>query len=103
MTETATQKHVQLISANDLMEGDVVYLTPRFGWTRQLSSALVCQDDIEAASALGHAESQQDRVIGCYLIQATLDDNDLPVPVHFREQFRHYGPTHRLDLQRSVG
>ena len=91
----------QIVSANDLFEGDVVYLDAQHGWTRELREAAVAHTE-EAAQALDAAANQPGRVIGPYLLDVTLDDDGLPFPSHFREKFRDRGPSNRPDLGRQA-
>ncbi len=91
----------KIVSANDLLEGDVVYLDIDSEWTRVLREAAVA-GTAEAANALVAAAEQPDKVIGPYLIDVTIDDDGLPFPSHFREKFRDRGPTIRPDLGRQA-
>ncbi|MFK7834833.1 MAG: DUF2849 domain-containing protein [Sulfitobacter sp.] len=80
-----------VITANALLEGDVVYQTP-FGWTRILEEAEVLTDEAHADLRLIEAEAQTAHVVGVYLAQVALD-GAIPRPVHFREDFRATGPS----------
>ena len=82
-----------VLTANDLLEGDVVYLTPDGAWTRRLGSARLFVDEAEADSKLAAAQLQEDAVIGPYLAAAVPGDRDSPQPTHFREAFRATGPS----------
>ncbi|MGJ8546741.1 MAG: DUF2849 domain-containing protein [Sulfitobacter sp.] len=78
-----------VITANALLEGDVIYLTPE-GWTRDLAQAEVFTDEAIAQDRLIEAAAQADRVVGVYLTEM---DPAGPSPVHFREAFRAKGPS----------
>ena len=56
----------KVITANALLEGDVVYQTAT-GWTRSLSEAEVLTDEADADLRLIDALSQQELVVGVYL------------------------------------
>ncbi|MEL6609273.1 MAG: DUF2849 domain-containing protein [Pseudomonadota bacterium] len=78
-----------VVTANDLMIGDVVYLTSDDRWTRELSEAELIADEAHAQIRLIEAQSQPDVVVGAYLAEMT---GDLQ-PTHFREEFRRTGPS----------
>lgn len=81
----------KVITANALLEGDVIYQTP-FGWTRQLEEAEVLTDEAHADLRLIEASAQTSHVVGVYLAEVKLD-GAVPSPVHFREDFRATGPS----------
>ena len=82
----------RIITANDLIEGDVVYLAEDQSWVRTLREAAVHRDDATAQKQLAHAQAQSGRVVGAYLARVRLGP-DGPEPVHFREAFRARGPS----------
>ena len=82
-----------VLTANDLLEGDVVYRAPDGGWTRHLSSAHLFVDEAEASRSLAEAESQQGAIVDPYLAAAMAGDGGGPRPAHFREAFRAAGPS----------
>lgn len=88
----------QVATANDLLEGDVVYLTEVGGWTRRHEEAAVAGNQAAADALLARGEAQADRVVGVYLADAELDDDGRPQPVHYRERIRTLGPSNRPDL-----
>ena len=81
----------KVITANALLEGDVVYQTAT-GWTRKLSEAEVLTDEADADLRLIDALSQQDLVVGVYLADVVPEASG-PRPTHFREAFRATGPS----------
>ncbi|MBO6554092.1 MAG: DUF2849 domain-containing protein [Roseitalea sp.] len=87
------QKHPQIVTANDLFEGDVIYLTGEGGWTRLHGDAAVAHDSDEAQRLLAVAQAQPDKIVGAYLADAAIDADGRPQPVHFREAFRTRGPS----------
>lgn len=93
MTEKRKDKAFQpkIVSANDLFEGDVVYLDGTGSWTRDISEAAVAGDAMAADELLARAE-QPGKVVGPYLFDVTREAG-APEPVHFRERFRKTGPS----------
>ena len=91
----------KIVSANDLLDGDVVYLEPGGSWTRHLSEAAVAKDE-GAADRLLALGDQPSKVVGPYLVDVALGERAAPMPMHFREKFRDLGPSNRLDLGRQA-
>jgi len=81
----------KVITANALLEGDVVYLTAT-GWTRDLANADILTDEADADLRLIEASAQVDSVVGVYLADVKVTDG-IPHPTHFREDFRAKGPS----------
>ncbi|PVA11615.1 DUF2849 domain-containing protein [Pelagivirga sediminicola] len=82
----------KVITANALLEGDVVYLTEDDGWTRTLSEAAILTDEADAELRLLLAQSRASDVVGAYLADVIATDAG-PQPTHFREAFRRTGPS----------
>lgn len=82
----------KVVTANDLMQGDVVWQTADNTWTRDMSKAEYLDDESLANLRLIEAESQPHLVVGPYLADAKLGENG-PEPTHFREEFRVSGPS----------
>ena len=82
----------KVVTANALLEGDVVYLTVDDRWTRALHEAELIDDEAHAQIRLLDAEMRSDEVVGPYLADATPSEAG-PRPVHFREVFRATGPS----------
>ena len=83
----------KVLTTNDLMDGDVIYLTRDDGWTREFTEARLFLDETEACSALARIDARRDQHVGAYLADAEADDLGRPRPVHFRERFRATGPS----------
>jgi hypothetical protein len=81
----------KVVTANHLLEGDVIYQTAT-GWTRRLSEAELLTDEADADLRLIDALQQADAVVGAYLADVKLVNNALE-PTHFREEFRTTGPS----------
>ena len=82
----------KVVTANALLEGDVVYLTEDDRWTRQLTEAELIEDEAHAQLRLLDAEMRPGQVVGPYLADAVAGP-DGPAPVHVRETFRATGPS----------
>ena len=82
----------KVVTANALLEGDVVWLTADDRWTRDMREAELIEDEAHAQLRLLHAESQPEHVVGAYLADARRGP-DGPEPTHFRETFRTRGPS----------
>lgn len=95
------QVSVWLISANDLLSGEVIYLTATGDWSRNLNDALCREDKNVVATEVTELETQQNRVLGPTLVEACINPDGTCVLQHFRDRFRDSGPTHRVDLPRK--
>ncbi|TCS67365.1 DUF2849 domain-containing protein [Primorskyibacter sedentarius] len=82
----------KVITANALIEGDVIYLAADDSWTRELTEAEVLTDEAHAQLRLLEAESRQAEVVGAYLADVKPSVTG-PEPTHFREEFRRTGPS----------
>ncbi|MCR8726321.1 DUF2849 domain-containing protein [Frigidibacter sp. ROC022] len=82
----------KVVTANALLEGDVVYLTADNRWSRVHSEAELIEDEAIAELRLLDASARDSEVVGPYLAEARPGPNG-PEPVHFREAFRARGPS----------
>jgi hypothetical protein len=82
----------KVVTANDLLDGEVIYLAPDDTWVRDLTAAEVITDEAHAQLRLLDAARQTDRLVGAYLADVALGPNG-PEPIHFREDFRRTGPS----------
>ena len=93
----------KIVTANALLEGDVVYLTADDRWSRQLGEAELIEDEAHAQLRLLTALAQPQAVVGAYLAEARRGPAG-PEPVHFREGFRSRGPSnYRHGKQEAPG
>ncbi len=83
----------KVLTANHLIEGDVIYWGAKGNWVRSHDAALFINDEALANQLLAQAKSQPDVAVGPYLADAALDADGTPVPTHFREDFRTRGPS----------
>jgi hypothetical protein len=86
------QAHI--VTANHLTSGDVVYLTIRNDWSRDIAAAFVAPNAEAAAAWLAEAEAQAARniVVAPYLVPVDASLTP-PWPIQFRERIRAAGPT----------
>jgi len=91
----------KIVSANDLFDGDVVYLDGEQNWTRRIAEAAIARDPEAADALLGGAE-QPAKVVGPYLLDVSIGDDGIQ-PEHFRERFREAGPTLAAKYARPDG
>lgn len=84
--------HGFVITANALIEGDVVWLTTAGTLTRRLEEAEVFTSREQAETALATANSRSAELVGCYVADTRMTPNG-PAPAHFREGFRARGPS----------
>ncbi len=82
----------KVVTANDLILGDVIYQTEDDSWSRELSEAELITDEAHAQVRLLDAERQSGKIVGAYLADAVEGTNG-PEPTHFREDFRRTGPS----------
>ena len=83
----------KIITTNDLMLGDVIYLADDDSWTREIGRARLFHDQEEAERALAVVDGWRDIHVGAYLADAGPDEQGKPKPLHFRESFRATGPS----------
>jgi len=91
----------KVVTANALIEGDVIYLTADDRWTRHHSEAELIEDEAHAQLRLLTAIHQKDSVVGAYLADARQGPNG-PEPIHFREAFRTKGPSNYAHGKQEV-
>ncbi|MBE0452504.1 MAG: DUF2849 domain-containing protein [Roseovarius sp.] len=92
----------KVVTANALIEGDVVYLTADDRWTRHLSEAEVLIDEADADYRLLQAQARAGEIVGAYLADMRHGPNG-PEPTHFREEFRRTGPSNLFHGKQSEG
>jgi hypothetical protein len=80
-----------VVTANDLFDGDPVWLTPGGNWSRSLADAEVIGEAGLAETRLAAAVAQANRVVGAYLAGVRRGPFG-PCPVEFREKLRVRGP-----------
>jgi Protein of unknown function (DUF2849) len=88
----------QMIIANRLVDGIVVFLAPGEAWQPAIAEGVVIDDDAEAQRLLGVAKQHEARclVIDPTLIEVKVDNGQVR-PTEIREVIRAFGPTVRTD------
>lgn len=94
---------MQIITANRLIDGEVVWLGHNGEWVEHVEAAWVLNssEDLEKAKELSAQGEANQLVVGIYEIDAELKDGHLQ-PVRLKERIRAYGPTTRLDLGKQA-
>lgn len=89
----------QMIIANRLRDGLVVFLAPGEAWELAIAAGTVIAEDAEAARLLAVAKRHESecRIIDPVLIDVEIKDGK-PRPTAIREAIRAFGPTVRTDL-----
>ena len=88
--------HQKIITGNDLLSGEVVYLTASGSWTDTHQAASLIGSSEMAEARLAEIIAEDTTVVGPYIADATLNEFNAATPVHFREVFRATGPTNRV-------
>jgi len=91
----------KVVTANALLEGNVVYLTAEDSWTGQMCMAELLTDEAHAQLRLLDAEQRSNEVDGVYLAEVK-DGPNGPEPTHFREDFRRRGPSNYAHGKQEV-
>jgi NADH dehydrogenase/NADH:ubiquinone oxidoreductase subunit G len=92
----------KVVTANALIEGDVVYLTADDRWSRDHAEAELIEDEAHAQLRLLKAESQKNVIVVAYLADARKGAHG-PEPIHFREAFRTRGPSNYAHGKQEAG
>lgn len=95
---------LQVVTANRLGDGLVVFLTAEGGWSENINQSRVA-DGKEAGDALlaeASAPELDTVIVGPYLIEVEQQGGGL-VPTKYREVLRTKGPSVRQDLGYQAG
>jgi hypothetical protein len=89
----------QMIIANRLRDGVVVFLDAEEGWDTAIAAGTVIDSEADASRLLAVAKRHEteSRVIDPQLIEVEIRDGQ-PRPTAIREAIRAFGPTIRTDL-----
>ena len=93
----------QVMTANRLRDGEVVYLTKEDSWAEDIGLAAIAVTDLEVAHLNSIADKAvEDRfVVAPYLFDVLVDEGGIQ-PVSTRERIRAAGPTVRVDLGKQA-
>ena len=93
----------QILTANRLEVGEVVYWNSARGWVGDLSDAEILPGDKAEEALKGAAEWVTNReVVAPYLFEVKVNGG-VATPVKIRERIRAAGPTVRTDLGKQAG
>lgn len=100
---TNKRARIQAVTANRLIDGEVVYFTADGGWSLRLADATVADGKEASQALLARAEPDVENriVVEPYLFEVTTDSARVQ-PVSVREQIRMAGPTVRTDLGKQA-
>ncbi len=93
----------QIVTANRLDDGAVVYLSADGHWTETVGCARLSNEPDEADTLLAVAGQAvaDGLIVEAYLIAVAVE-NGVVRPVHIKEVIRATGPTTRLDLGKQA-
>jgi hypothetical protein len=93
----------EMITANRLPDGIVVFLDPQGGWTEDFHRAAIIEDAAARTSALTQATAaaEANLIVEPYPIELELRAGHL-APKALRERIRATGPTIRTDLGKQA-
>ena len=83
----------KVLTANDLLSGDVIYWDKYGNWVLDFEKALFLHTEDLALQSLRSAQNQAKHLIGMYLADAEINEDFKLRPVHFREYYRATGPS----------
>jgi len=94
---------MKILTANRLVDGDVVFLTSDHDWSIDINDACIALDQTHATllEDMGAQADAAAHVIGCYLVDVIVT-NDRIEATHYREIMRAKGPTVRSDLGKQA-
>ncbi|MFH1804084.1 MAG: DUF2849 domain-containing protein [Pseudomonadota bacterium] len=95
---------LQIVTANRLDDGLVVFMTADYGWSDDIHQAVLAEDQAHADDLLARASTRDQDIIivGPYLIEVEANEAGI-VPTKYREVLRTKGPSVRQDLGYQAG
>lgn len=96
-------KNAVAFTANNLLDGEVVWLGHNGAWVKSVSAARVfsTEEERHAGAELAAEADAENLVVEPYEIDVALE-NGAVTPLKFRERIRAAGPTMRLDLGKQA-
>lgn len=94
---------MKILTANRLVDGEVVWLARDHSWAETINVAEIARDkEAEARlEAIGEQAKRDNLVVDVNLIDVELADGAI-VPIRLRERIRAAGPTNRRDLGKQA-
>lgn len=86
----AKKDTLKILTANHLLGGHSVFLSPEGEWLTDHMAAKVVYsaEEAEAVLAAGRASEERNEVVGVYWVDVELDGEGAPQPTHYREKLR---------------
>jgi hypothetical protein len=99
----SSEEKGQVMTANRLRDGDVVFLTRSGAWSEKVDDAVLAQEPqaVAALEARAAEDVKANLVTGQYLFEATRVNGKIRAD-HMRERIRTLGPTIRADLGKQA-
>jgi len=79
--------HSKIITANDLMSGEVIFMTSN-GWSTDYKRAILAETPEQVEVLLAKAEAQPAKAVGAYAVDTKPDAKGINTPFHNREVIR---------------
>ncbi len=94
---------MKVITANRLLNGDVVWLGENCTWVERVTLAKLCdgKDAVAEGLAMGAEAEKNQEVVSVYEMDVTTYDGVI-VPVRLREKIRAAGPTTHLQFGKQA-
>jgi hypothetical protein len=92
---------LQIVTANRLKDGIVVYLATDGAWLEDVGASLIARDEDEAKTVLaaGEQAARERKVVAPYLIEVEERAGRI-IPARYREQLRAFGPSSHPEFGR---
>jgi hypothetical protein len=89
---------LEILTANRLYDGDVVYRTAAGDWVADVDAAELIDgpDQLAAAEAAAQADVKASKVLDVVTVKVDVTDGHI-VPQRLRERIRAFGPTVKSD------
>jgi len=99
----SSEEKGQVMTANRLRDGDVVFLTRSGAWSEKVDDAVLAQEPqaVAALEARAAEDVKANLVTGQYLFEAMRVGGKIRAD-HMRERIRTLGPTIRTDLGKQA-
>jgi hypothetical protein len=93
----------QILTANRLIDGDVVYYTGDGGWSTAIDAARLAADKDGAAAleAIGAKAVATQTIVAPYLIEVEEQGGRI-LPLRYRERIRAFGPSTHPELAKQA-
>jgi hypothetical protein len=97
------EETMKILTANRLIDGEVVWLSPCHSWVTEIAGAEIARDALaeEKLTRAGEAALARNEVVDVNLIEVELADGTIR-PQRLRERIRAAGPTNRTDLGKQA-